>query len=229
MFFWTPYDWLLLPAILLALYAQLKVTTTFSQYKNKLNSQGLTGAVVARILLDKMGLSHIPVQITEGFLGDHYDPIHKVVRLSPDIYYGNSIASLAVAAHEVGHAVQHSEGYWALVARHRIFPLVNIGSFLSWPLLLLGFFFHAANLIELGILVFSFTVLFQVITLPVEFNASSRAVNLLSSTGLITRSESPAVSAVLRAAALTYVAAAVTAVLELLRLILIFGGINRDE
>jgi len=221
---------MLIPILLafgLSLWAQFRVKGTFNKYSQVPNMYGLTGHDAARRMLDANGLYDIPIEPVRGALTDHYDPIHKVVRLSEPVYYENSISAVSVACHEVGHAIQHKESYPMLVLRHRMFPFVNFASGVAPFLLLAGFFFGAFNLIGLGIIFFSAAVLFQLVTLPVEFNASSRARKIMLTQGFVTNEEERGVANVLNAAALTYVAAALISVLELLRYILIFTN-NRD-
>lgn len=218
------YDWtfiILLPAIVISAIAQIKIKSTFSRYSKVSNINGYTGAQVARMLLDDNGLFDVPVELVRGKLTDHYDPSRRVLRLSDEVYSGNSVASVGVAAHETGHAIQHSKKYFPLVFRNSIVPVVNFSSNASWILLLLGMFTRTAGLINIGIILFSAVVLFQLITLPVEFNASNRALNILKSKNVLYGDELKGAKSVLSAAALTYVAAALMAMLQLLRLILI--------
>jgi Zn-dependent membrane protease YugP len=226
--FFHPMDFLILIAFGLSLWAQFRVKGTFNQYADVPCSSGLTGAEAARRMLDANGLTHIPVQHVPGTLTDHYDPIARAVRLSDPVYFGNSISAISVACHEVGHAVQHKVAYPMLVARHRIFPIVNLASGVAPLLLLAGFFFHLANLLLLGIIFFSAAVAFQLITLPVEFNASSRAKEMMVKMGFIRNVEEEGVRKVLGAAALTYVAAALISVLELAKYIMIFNSSDED-
>ncbi|MBM7867544.1 peptidase [Heliobacterium gestii] len=227
--FYSAYDLIVVPFFFLALYAQYKVSSTFSKYSEVSARGGNTGAQVARGLLDANGLHHVPVEMVEGRLSDHYDPGAKAVRLSPDVYHGYSVASLGVAAHEVGHAIQHANDYVPLSLRHAFVPVANIGSSLAFPLILIGFFLHWSGMILLGIVFFSAAVLFQVITLPVEFNASNRAMQMLAHYNYVGRDEVGLVKKVLGAAALTYVASALVAVAELVKYVLIFSSSNRDE
>ncbi|GEB35424.1 MULTISPECIES: zinc metallopeptidase [Brevibacillus] len=220
--FFHPMDFLILIAFGLSLWAQFRVKGTFNRYAEVPTSSGLTGAEAARRMLDANGLTNVPVEHIPGTLTDHYDPMSRVVRLSDPVYFGNSIASLSVACHEVGHAIQHKVSYPMLVARHRIFPVVNLVSGVAPLLLLAGFFFHMSGLLLLGIIFFSGAVAFQLITLPVEFNASSRAKELMVRMGFIRNEEERGASRVLGAAALTYVAAALISVLELAKYIMIF-------
>jgi Zn-dependent membrane protease YugP len=224
-------DILIFIAFGLSIWAQFKVKGNFSKWAEVRASSGLSGAEVARKILDSNGLYNIPVEVVPGRLSDHYDPISKVICLSEDVYYGRSIASISVAAHEVGHAVQDKESYRALVLRHRMFPMVNLTSGIAPFLLMGGFFLQQASLIGLGIILFSAAVAFQLITLPVEFNASSRANEYLIAEGIIRNEEERGVEKVLGAAALTYVAAALISVLELLKLVMIFfqGNNERQE
>lgn len=217
-----PMDFLIFIAFGLSIWAQFRVKGTFNQYAEVPASSGMTGAEAARRLLDANGLTNVPVEHIPGTLTDHYDPIARVVRLSDPVYFGNSIAALSVACHEVGHAIQHKVRYPMLVARHHMFPVVNLVSGIAPLLLLAGFLFRASGLLLLGIIFFSGAVAFQLVTLPVEFNASSRAKQLMVKMGFIRNEEESAASKVLGAAALTYVAAALISVLELIKYIMIF-------
>lgn len=221
MFFWDPTIVLLIPALLLALYAQFKVKANFRKYKKIGNREQISGAKMARWILDKHDLQNVAVVMTKGRLSDHYDPRSKTVALSPDCYQGTSIASVAVAAHECGHAIQDSLDYIPLKFRTAILPAANIGSWAAFPLFLIGFLFSIFSLVKLGILFFAAAVVFQLVTLPVEFNASSRAMSIISENGLLSADELTGAKKVLSAAALTYVASALMALLELLRLIII--------
>ncbi|WP_413309187.1 zinc metallopeptidase [Bacillus sp. 1P10SD] len=215
--------------ILIPLWAQFKVKNTFSKYSRVSSSTYVRGAEVARQILNSNGLFNVAVEEGRGFLSDHYDPRTKTVRLSPENYHGHSIAAAAVAAHECGHALQDSEGYAFLRFRHALVPVANIGSNFSWILIMIGIFAHMSGMLLLGIIFMAAAVLFQVITLPVEFNASNRAMDQVVSLGLVGNGEEREAKKVLNAAALTYVAAAAVAVLELLRLVLIFTGMNRSD
>ncbi|MGG6432655.1 zinc metallopeptidase [Anoxybacillus sp. D401a] len=227
--FFHPMDFLILIAFGVSIWAQFKVKGNFSKWSDVPASSGLTGAEVARLILDRNGLYDVPVELVPGTLTDHYDPIARAVRLSEPVYYGRSIAAVSVAAHEVGHAVQHQQAYGALVLRHRMFPLVNFTSGIAPFLLLGGFLLQQFSLIGLGIILFSFAVAFQVITLPVEFNASSRAKDFMIAEGIIRNEEERGVNKVLNAAALTYVAAALISVLELIKYVLIFVQGNNED
>lgn len=224
----TPWTILILLAFGLSLWAQFRVKGTFNRYEEVPTSSGLTGYDAARRMLDSNGLYNIPIEPVPGRLSDHYDPISKTVRLSEPVYYGNSISSVSVACHEVGHAIQDKVRYPMLVARHRMFPLVNFASGIAPFLFIGGFLFKFSGLLLLGILFFSAAVLFQVITLPVEFNASSRAKAQMVSLGFIRNMEESMASKVLGAAALTYVAAALMSVLQLLEYIWIFNNRSDD-
>ncbi|HEX3032673.1 MAG TPA: zinc metallopeptidase [Bacillota bacterium] len=226
---WFISEILLIPAILFALFAQFRVKSTFNKNLKVRASSGMTGAQVARGILDAQGLNSVPIEHTPGSLSDHYDPRTRVLRLSPEVFNGTSVAALGVAAHEVGHAIQHKVNYGPISLRNTIFPVANFGSSLAIPLVLLGMFLGIANLTLFGIIAFSFAVIFQVVTLPVEFNASSRALVLLQQHGYISHSELGPTKAVLNAAALTYVAATVVALAQLLRFVLLFMGQSRDD
>ena len=229
-FFYLPdryYIFLVIPALLLAGWAQMRVKTTFAQYSRSFVSNGLTGAQAARHILDANGLQHVRIEMIPGHLSDHYDPTAHVIRLSFDVYGQSTVAAVGVAAHETGHAIQHAKGYAPLQIRNTIIPLTNIGSTLSMPMILLGFFMGLQPLVSLGIILFSLVTLFQLITLPVEFDASKRALQTLDSYRLVSQQEHQGVHRVLSAAALTYVAALIVSVANLLRLILLFG--NRDD
>lgn len=232
MFFFDPTMILLIPAILFTLYAQFKVQSTFNKYLDVPAASGRTGAQVAREILDRSNLYDVPVELTPGTLSDHYDPRQRVLRLSPEVYHGRSLASLGVSAHEAGHAIQHAHAYMPLTIRNGIFPVASIGSNLGYILFFIGLFFGGGVsnfFIDLGIILFSFFVFFTVLTLPVEFNASNRAMVLLTETGYLQRGEEEAgARKVLNAAAMTYVAAAATAILNLLRMLLIRGGRSDD-
>ncbi|MFA5577133.1 MAG: zinc metallopeptidase [Tissierellaceae bacterium] len=213
------YTWLVfvLPALILASYAQIKISSAFNKYSRVSSGTGLTGGQIARMILDKNGLYDVRVEHIGGKLTDHYDPRSKVVRLSNTIYSGTSIASASVAAHEVGHAIQHADGYYPLILRNNIAPIANIGSRFAWILIFIGFLVSPVFL-DLGILLFLTVVIFQIVTLPVEFNASSRALLQLEN-GIISRENIRPARKVLSAAAFTYVAATLVAVGQLLRLL----------
>lgn len=214
---------LLIPSIILAMYAQTRVRSTFAKYLRVGSKRGYTGYQVARHILDNNGMRDVPIELARGQLGDHYDPRNRTVRLSNDVYHGHSIASISVAAHETGHAIQHSNGYIPLSFRNVIFPIASFGSSAAWIFIFIGIIMSMPSLLDLGILLFTAAVLFQVVTLPVEFNASSRAMRLLDEGGFIVGDEYNHSKKVLNAAALTYVAAMATAVSQLIRLLLIRG------
>lgn len=218
MFYFDPTMIILLPAVIFTAYAQFMVSSTTSKYFNVGTKRGFSGEQVARMILDKNGLQNVEVEMVRGRLTDHFDPRSNVVRLSQDVYYGNSITSVAVAAHECGHALQYAHGYAFLNFRSALVPVVNFSSNLSWFLIALGFMMRGPFL-EIGILLFTASVLFQIITLPVEFNASHRAIGQMSDMGIVGGSEVNQSRKVLTAAALTYVAAALTSILQLVRLL----------
>lgn len=226
-FMFDPTMVILIPAILFTIYAQFKVNSTTSRYFKVNTYRGYTGEQVARKILDRNGLYNVSIEMVRGHLSDHYDPRNNVVRLSQDIYYGTSVTSIAVAAHECGHAIQHAKGYQPLNFRTALVPVVNFSSNISWLLIMLGFIMPTMGIfLQIGILLFSASVLFQIVTLPVEFNASSRAIIQLENLGIVEGKEKSQSKKVLTAAALTYVAAALTSVLQLIRLLAIA---NRDN
>ena len=225
-----PYYWILIvPSLLLALWAQMMVSSNFKKYSQVYNRRGYTGADAARMILDNNGLYHVRIERVSGNLTDHYDPKAEVIRLSDSVYGSASVAAVGVAAHEAGHAVQHATGYLPIKIRSAIIPVTQIGSQLSIPLILLGFLFQLKPLVFVGILFYATAALFQLVTLPVEFNASSRAMKVLEQSEMLAGDELAGAGKVLRAAAMTYVAALLTALAQLLRLILIFGGRRRDD
>ncbi|MCP1494340.1 zinc metallopeptidase [Peribacillus frigoritolerans] len=215
--------------ILIPIYAQMKVKSTYKKYSKVSASSGMSGAETARAILDQNGLFNVRVEETPGMLSDHYDPRDKTVRLSSDNYHGHSVAGVAVAAHEVGHAIQDKEAYAFLRFRHALVPVANFGSNISWILILIGVLARIPGLLIAGIVFMAAAVLFQVITLPVEFNASSRAMDQLVSAGVIRNDEERETKKVLSAAAMTYVAAALVAVLELVRLLLMYTGMREED
>lgn len=211
----------ILPGLILALYAQAKISSAYEKYKKIGSSTNLSGAEVAREILDRNGLNYVKINLVNGKLSDHYDPRDKTLNLSRDVYYKNSIASVSIAAHEVGHAIQDSVEYVPLKVRATLVPLANLGTQLSFFLIILGFFF-SVFFIKLGIALFFFAVLFQIVTLPVEFNASNRAKKELAN-GIISEDDLRGTREVLNAAALTYVASTIVAIGQFLRLLSIFG------
>jgi Zn-dependent membrane protease YugP len=218
-FFLNPF--FILPMILVG-WAQMRVRSAFNKYSKVASTARLSGAETARRILREQGIYDVAVEETGGSLSDHYDPRAKVVRLSSSNFRGHHLAGLAVAAHEVGHAIQHAQGYLPLNLRHAILPVANFGSWLGFPLIIAGMFFGATGLMDIGILFFAGAVLFQIVTLPVEFNASRRALAILSQ-GYLAGDEVSSAKRVLNAAAMTYVAAAATAVLQLVYLLLLRG------
>ncbi|MBI5014801.1 MAG: zinc metallopeptidase [Deltaproteobacteria bacterium] len=230
MFYFDPlYLMLLAPGLLLSVVAQLWVKSAFARYGQIANRRGITGADAARAILRRVGLADVGVEVTQGFLGDHYDPRSRVLRLSPDVYAKASLAAVGVAAHEAGHALQDKAGYAPMKARAALVPVAQIGSNLALPLLFVGMLLHAMALVKLGVLIFAAAVLFQIVTLPVEFNSSRRALVALGEVGILSPDEMPGARRVLSAAALTYVAAAVAAVLQLLYFLLRSGLLGRRD
>ena len=227
-YYYDPTYLLLIPGLILALYAQFKVSSTFARFKKEPSRSGLTGAQIARQILDTNGCGSVRIERVPGSLTDHYDPENGVLRLSEEVYGSRSIAALGVAAHEAGHAIQDATDYGPMRIRATLVPVANIGSSAAIPLFMLGLIFSWEPLLKIGILCFSLAVLFYVVTLPVEFNASGRAVALLAS-GYLPDDEVQGVKKVLSAAALTYVAAALQAILQLLRLVLLANSRNRDD
>lgn len=225
-FFW---DLFLLPAVLVTMWAQWKVNSTYNKYSQVPSRRGLTGADVARYILNKNGLFDVAIERVGGQLSDHYDPRTRVVRLSPDVYHGTSLAALGVAAHEVGHAVQHDTGYMPLYIRNTVIPVTQIGSYAAIPLFFIGIFMSSESLINIGILLFTAIVFFQLVTLPVEFNASRRAIATLGGEGILEADELDGTRKVLSAAAMTYLAAALMAVMQLLRLIVVSGMMGGSD
>ncbi len=225
------YDWtilLLLPGIILAAWAQSRVSSAYGKYSRIASASGYTAAQVARNMLDQNGLSDVRIESVAGNLTDHYDPSKKVLRLSQGVYNSSSIAALGIAAHEVGHAFQDQEEYFPMKVRSVVVPVANFGSMASWVLILIGLLFSNYQLAQIGVWLFAAVVFFQLVTLPVEFNASSRALNSLEGGGYLSGAEMTGAKKVLSAAALTYVAALITAILQMLRLAVIAGGANRD-
>ncbi|MCM3761244.1 zinc metallopeptidase [Alkalihalobacillus oceani] len=215
--------------LIIPIWAQMKVKSAYRKYSQVPASSGMTGAQVARKILDDNGLFNVRIEEVRGQLTDHYDPRSKVVRLSSDNYHGTSVAGAAVAAHEVGHAMQDAEDYAFLRFRHALVPVAGFGSNASFFLILAGILFQASGLLLLGIVAMAAAVLFQVVTLPVEFNASNRAMEQIVSVGVIRNDEERETRKVLNAAALTYVAGALVALMELIRFILMYVGMNNDD
>ena len=223
---------LILIGAVICMIASARVKTTFNKYAQYRSMSGMTGAQAAEQILRAAGIYDVTVQHISGNLTDHYHPGKKTLNLSDSVYNSTSVAAIGVAAHECGHAIQHQQGYFPLNLRTAIVPVANIGSSLAWPLILIGLLFSRSTgslLIQIGILCFSFAVMFQLVTLPVEFNASSRALAMLGKQGILSESELPYTKKVLGAAALTYVAGAAASLLQLLRLVLLFGGRRNDD
>ncbi len=226
--YFDPTYFLVIIGAVLCIVAQMRVGTTFKKYSRVRSRSGMTGAQAAQRILELSGIYDVRIEHIRGELTDHYDPSSKVLRLSDATYSSNSVAAIGVAAHECGHALQHNKGYGPLKFRTALVPAANIGSRLGIPIILLGVLFGMNQLfIQIGIWVFAIAVLFQLVTLPVEFNASGRALSMLSNYGMMAKEETDGCRKVLSAAALTYVAAAASSILQLLRLVLLFG--NRDR
>lgn len=229
-YYFEPTYILVLIGAVLCLWAQARVSSTYKKYSRVRSRSGLTGAAAAQKILQMSGIYDVRIEHVRGELTDHYDPADKVLRLSDSVYGSSSIAAIGVAAHECGHAVQHDKGYAPLSIRTALVPVANIGSRAGIPLILLGALLGMNQLlIQIGIWVFALAVLFQVVTLPVEFNASGRALAMLGDYGMLERDETSGCRKVLSAAALTYVAAAASAILQLLRLVLLFGNNRRRD
>lgn len=227
--FWIDYWYiiLVLPAVLLAGWAQYRVSATFQKYSQMPTRSGMSGYDSARMVLDRNGLYNVRIEMVRGHLTDHFDPRTNVIRLSENVYYGRNTAAIGVAAHEAGHAVQYATEYVPMKLRAAIIPITNIGSNLSFPLILLGLLFLYQPLAWAGVIAFSLSTLFQLVTLPVEFNASRRAMAALSESGSFSEGERDASRRVLSAAAMTYLAALAVSLAHLLRLVLIVGGSGR--
>lgn len=228
MFFWDISMIILIPGLLLAMYAQAKVSSTYNRYKKITSHSGYTGAQFARKMLNDNGLYDVTITQISGRMSDHYDPRANQVRLSAEVYNGTSIASLGIAAHEVGHAVQHATNYFPLTVRNLVVPVTNFSSSIYMLFIFIGIIMNSFSMIQFGIMLFAVIVIFQVITLPVEFNASRRAIATLGGDGVLDAEELSGAKRVLGAAAMTYVAAMVTAMLQLLQLLMVFGGHNDD-
>ena len=230
MFFDPLYLILVGPTMLLALWAQARVKGSYGKWSQYAASSGLTGAQAAARMLEHAGIRDVQVEQVQGFLSDHYDPRNKKLRLSPGVYSSNSVAAMGIACHEAGHALQHAKGYAPLALRNAIVPVAQIGSWLAWPMIFGGMLLQMQNLALLGVIAFSGMVIFQLITLPVEFDASNRAKEQIRSLGIApSQKEAGGVSAVLNAAAMTYVAATVTALVQLLYFALRLGLFGRRD
>lgn len=225
-------DWsyliLVVPALLLASFAQARVSSTFSRYSG-VSSRGCTGAQAARAILDANGLYQVRIERVAGNLTDHFDPRTNVIRLSEKVYDASTVAAVGVAAHESGHAVQYAEGYFPMRVRSALIPVTNIGSKLSMPLILIGFILQLTPLVEVGIVLFSTVAVLQLVTLPVEFNASSRALKIIDEKRLLPAEERQGAKSVLSAAAMTYVAALIVSLMQLLNLIFRYGSRRRND
>lgn len=229
--YFDPTYFLVLIGVIICLLASSRMKSTFRKYSGIRNHSGITGREAAEQILHRAGIYDVRIERVAGDLTDHYDPGNKVLRLSDAIYSRTSVAALGVAAHECGHAIQHQVGYLPLSIRGALVPVANFGSTIAWPLIILGMFIGSGSsslLINLGILAFSVAVLFQIVTLPVEFNASGRALKILGESGLLYPDEVSSARKVLTAAALTYVAGAASAILQLLRILILTGG-RRDD
>jgi Zn-dependent membrane protease YugP len=230
--YYDPTYILVLIGVILSLVASARVKSTFSKYSQVRNSRGMTGAQAAEQVLHGAGIYDVRIEHVSGDLTDHYDPRSKVLRLSDSVYGQTSVAAIGVAAHECGHAIQHAKGYGPLKFRNVLVPVANFGAKIAWPLILIGLLINSESswlIMQVGILAFSMAVLFQIVTLPVEFNASNRAIRVLTDTGMIYGEEIVAAKRVLSAAAMTYVAAAASSILQLLRLVLLAGGRRRND
>ena len=228
-YYFDPYYWVILvPAMLIALAAQIQVSSTFNRYSKVRSARGMTGAQAAEAVLRANGVSGVAIERVNGRLTDHYDPRSNTIRLSQGVYDSESVAALGVAAHEAGHAVQYAQQYGPIKVRTAVIPLCNIGSQLSILLIVLGLFLYYPPLFGAGVILFAVAVFGQIITLPVEFNASRRAIATLENTRMLDAQELTGAKKVLRAAAMTYVAALLVSLAQLLRFLLAFGGRRRD-
>ena len=228
-YYFDRYYWILIvPAMIFAMWAQMRVSSTFNRYSKVGSARGLSAAQVCRQILDENGLFAVRVERVSGNLTDHYDPRSNVIRLSDSVYNSTSVAAIGVAAHEAGHEVQYSVGYVPIKIRNSIIQVSKLGSTLSMPILLVGLLFNSGVLVEIGILLFSTMALFQLVTLPVEFNASGRALRTLGDYHILDDEETRMAGKVLKAAALTYVAALLSSAAQLLRLILLYGRRRND-
>lgn len=229
---WDPTYFLIIIGAVICMLASAKVKNTYNKYSRYRSMSNMTGAEAAQRILNAAGIYDVSIRHVSGNLTDHYDPRNKTLNLSDSVYGSSSVAAVGVAAHECGHAIQHQKNYAPLTIRGVLVPVANFGSSISWPLILIGLLFSSNTgslFINLGILCFSIAVLFQLVTLPVEFNASSRAIRILGDTGILNAQELPMTKKVLGAAALTYVASAAASILQLLRLVILFGGRHDDD
>lgn len=228
-YYWDPTYVLVIIGALICMIASANVSGTYKKYNRVRNSRNMTGAQVAAQILQEAGLSNIRIEHISGDLTDHYDPSAKVLRLSDSVYGSTSIAAAGVAAHECGHAIQDKVNYIPIRLRNAIVPVVNLCSKLSWPVIILGLILGRAGLLQIGIILFGLTLLFQVVTLPVEFNASGRALRILDQRGILGHEEMRGARKVLGAAAMTYVTATISTLLQLLRLVLLFGNRSNND
>ena len=220
---------LVVPCIILSMWAQHSVNSTFNRYSKVYSRRGMTGAQAAAAVLRQNGVNNVQIEHISGKLSDHFDPSTNVIRLSDSVYSSTSVAAIGVAAHEAGHAVQYAVGYTPMKVRAAIIPLTKFGSTLAWPLIILGLVLNFSGLMMAGVLLFGTATLFQLVTLPVEINASRRALQTISNAGLLYEDEYPAAKKTLTAAAMTYVAALAVSAAQFLRLLLIFGGRRRND
>lgn len=230
-YYFDPTYILVLIGVVISMIASARVKSTFQKYSRVRSRTNMTGAQAAQRVLNSAGIHDVTIRHVSGDLTDHYDPRNKTLNLSDPVYGSASVAAIGVAAHECGHAIQHQQGYSPLSLRSALVPVANFGSAISWPLIIAGVIFGGtgSTLCKIGILLFSAAVLFQLVTLPVEFNASFRAVRILGETGILGEQELPYTKKVLKAAALTYVAGAAAAILQLLRLLILFGGRDNSD
>ena len=219
---------LVLPAVIFSLWAQASVNSTYDKYSRQTTYSRMTGFEAARRILDANGLHHVHIERVSGHLSDHYDPRTNVIRLSDGVFSSSSVAAVGVAAHEAGHAVQYATNYAPIKMRTAILPACQIGSTISWPLILFGFFMNSQLMVNIGLILFASIAVFQFITLPVELNASNRAVDALAASGRVSEVELYGIEKVLKAAAMTYVAALAVSLAQLLRLVIRFGGRRND-
>ena len=220
---------LVIPCVILAFWAQAKVKSTFNRYEQVLNVRGISGAQAAEAVLRQNGVTGVRIEWVAGKLNDHFDPRTNTIRLSNAVYASTSVASIGVAAHEAGHAVQYAVGYFPIRLRAAIIPVTQFGSAAAFPLIILGLFMNSGIMIDIGILAFGLSTVFQLVTLPVELNASRRALAAIEEGGLLMPDEYPMAKKTLTAAAMTYVAALAVSLAQLLRLVLLFGGRGRDD
>ena len=226
-YYFDPYYLILVvPALLISAWAQFKVSSTYKKYSKQMSRSSRTATEVTRMILDMNGLHNVKIEAVSGALSDHYDPRNNVIRLSDSVRGDVSVASIGVAAHEAGHAIQHAQGYAPIKLRNAVLPVANFGSYLSMPLIIAGIIFSLPSLVTIGIIAFSAVLLFQVVTLPVEFNASRRALRTLEGNGILQADELQGAKKVLSAAAMTYVSAVLVSLMQLLRLVLISNRRN---